>query len=65
MKGMPKVLEYLAVVLVQDALELAEKYPENPVHAHLLDHHLFEYETPCAISALTDHCHLASASFCS
>ncbi|CAL8471208.1 g10750 [Coccomyxa elongata] len=37
MKSVVLAMEYLAVVVVQDALEDAEEYPENPVHALLLD----------------------------
>lgn len=37
MKSVTLAIEYLAVVVVQDALEDAEQYPENPVHALLLD----------------------------
>ena len=36
MRSVPKALAYLAMVVVQDALELAERYPDNPVHALLL-----------------------------
>lgn len=42
MKSVALALEYLAVVVVQDALEDAEEYPENPVHALLL-------ESPCFV----------------
>ena len=37
MKSVALAMEYLAVVVVQDALENAELYPQNPVHAMLLD----------------------------
>ncbi len=37
MKAIPKVLRYLAEVVVQDALDLAEAFPDNPVHAFLLN----------------------------
>ena len=39
MKSMVEVLEYLAVVLVQDAVELLsqERYTEHPVHVRLLE----------------------------
>ena len=36
MKSVAKLVRYLGVVLVQDALELAEKFPDNPVHKALL-----------------------------
>ncbi|KAK9916158.1 hypothetical protein WJX75_009514 [Coccomyxa subellipsoidea] len=36
MKSVPAALDYLAVVVVQDALEDAERYPDNPVHVLLL-----------------------------
>lgn len=36
-----KLLRTGAVVVVQDALELAEQYPDNPVHAILLQEPLF------------------------
>ena len=35
-KRMVQVLKMGAVVVVQDALELAEKFPDNPLHALLL-----------------------------
>lgn len=35
MQSLPGVLEYLAKVVVQDALELSSKYPKNPVFAFL------------------------------
>ena len=35
--AVPKVLQYLGVVLVQDALELAEEFPDDPVHRLLLN----------------------------
>ena len=37
MKSMPLLLDFLARVVVQDALELAEDFQENPVHAMLLE----------------------------
>lgn len=42
MKSVALGIDYLAVVVVQDALEDAEQYPENPVHALLL-------ESPCFV----------------
>ena len=36
MKAVLQALEYLAKVVVQDALDLAEAYPANKVHAFLL-----------------------------
>ena len=42
MRSVPAVLRYLAVVVVQDALEDAEELPENPVHAYLQEHPLFQ-----------------------
>lgn len=41
MRSVPQALDYLAVVVVQDALEDAEKYPSNPVHALLLKSPVF------------------------
>ena len=41
MRSFPKVLQYLAVVLIQDSLVLAEKFPSNPVHARLLSSPVF------------------------
>ncbi|CAL8471742.1 g11284 [Coccomyxa elongata] len=41
MKSVPAALAYLAVCVVQDALEDAAKYPKNPVHALLLASPLF------------------------
>ena len=40
--ALPVVLRSLAVVLVQDALELAEAMPKNTVHAMLLQNATFE-----------------------
>jgi hypothetical protein len=40
---MAKVMPYLAMVVVQDALELAEKFPDNPVHEILLQNAQFRY----------------------
>ena len=37
MHSLPKVFRYLAEVLVQDALDLADLYPTNPVYRTLLD----------------------------
>ena len=42
MISIPKLLHYLAKVLIQDSLVLAEKYPQNPVHEYLLGHPVFE-----------------------
>lgn len=42
MTAMCEVLTYLGVVLVQDALEVAELYPENPVYRYLLDKDPFQ-----------------------
>lgn len=36
MQSMVPLLDYLATVVVQDSLELAEEFPENPVHKLLL-----------------------------
>ena len=41
MKSVPAAMEYLAKVVVQDALELAERFPDNPVHALLLEEPAF------------------------
>jgi hypothetical protein len=43
MKSAPKVLRYLAMVVIQDSLELAEKYPAHPVHQTLLQNAAFRY----------------------
>lgn len=42
-KSMVDVLEFLAVVLVQDAVELLSqgKYPEHPMHQYLMNDELF------------------------
>ena len=40
--SIPKLLRYLALVLVQDSLVLADKYPHNPVHEYLVGHPVFE-----------------------
>ena len=41
MKHVPPALRYLAVVVVQDALEDAETMPDNRVHALLLEQPTF------------------------
>jgi hypothetical protein len=40
-KGFVRLVRYLMYVLVQDALELAEEYPTNPVFSFLLKNALF------------------------
>ena len=49
MRSVPAALRYLAVVVVQDALEDATGMPENPVHAYLLQNAVFQYVSPCAL----------------
>jgi hypothetical protein len=39
-----RMLRTCAVVAVTDGLELAEKYPDNPVHNLLLEHSAFRYD---------------------
>ena len=46
MRSVPAALRYLAVVVVQDALEDAPEMAENPVHAYLLANPLFQYASP-------------------
>ena len=41
-KSIVKVLEYLAIVVVQDALELAANFPQQPAHALLLQDPMFQ-----------------------
>lgn len=41
MRSLPQVLQYLAVVLVQDACELARAYPAHPVNVHLMRQETF------------------------
>jgi hypothetical protein len=41
MRSVPQVLQYLAVVLVQDACELASHWRAHPVYAYLLQHEAF------------------------
>ena len=41
----PKVVAYLGSVLIQDSLDLAERFPENLVHKHLLAHDDFRCNT--------------------
>ena len=36
MQAFSKAAKFLATVVVQDALELAERYPLDPAHAKLL-----------------------------
>jgi hypothetical protein len=38
MRSVLAACDYLAVVAVQDALELNEGYPDHPVHKHLQQH---------------------------
>ncbi len=42
MRSVVAACEYLAVVCVQDALELAGKFPNNSVHQHLRSHPTFQ-----------------------
>lgn len=53
MQSAVKALDYLAMVVVQDALEEAEGSPENPVHERLLEESSFQCVTtqliPCCI----------------
>jgi hypothetical protein len=44
-KRMVQVLQMGAVVVVQDALELAETFPDNPLHAKLLEQFAFRWVT--------------------
>ena len=41
-QSLERLMPYLAMVVVQDALELAEEAPENPVHKMLLQHPIFK-----------------------
>ena len=43
MKAMVQLVPYLALVVIQDALELTEEFPENRVHAYLLKIPEFRY----------------------
>jgi hypothetical protein len=40
-RGFVRLVRYLMFVLVQDAMELAEDYPSNPVFSYLLKNTLF------------------------
>ena len=40
--NLARLLRMLAVVVVQDALELADRYPDNPVHRMLLQNDRFK-----------------------
>lgn len=42
LREFPKTLRHLAVVVVQDALELALDFPVNAVHAYLLENEEFK-----------------------
>lgn len=42
-RSVPVVLRTLAIVVVQDALELAEDFSKHPVHAMLLEDNDFQY----------------------
>ncbi|KAK3236751.1 hypothetical protein CYMTET_53124 [Cymbomonas tetramitiformis] len=42
MRSIPEVCKYFVTVAIQDALELAEDTPNNPVHAMLLNNATFE-----------------------
>jgi hypothetical protein len=57
MLALPKVLSYLGVVVVQDALELAEEFPSNPVHKLLLRQPLFRCVVVCNSSCLSWRLH--------
>ena len=45
-QAVPKVLHYLAIALIQDALELAERFPDDPAHKLLLNDTDFMYGPP-------------------
>ena len=56
-RAVPVVLRTLAIVVAQDALELAELMPQNPVHAMLLEDSSFQYafcKSMCALGIETD-----------
>ena len=42
-RAFPKFMREMAVVAVQDSLDLAESFPGNLVHARLLSHPTFRY----------------------
>lgn len=48
-RSIVKVLDFLATVLLQDALELAAKYPRNPVLAFLMQNEQFRYSLVLAL----------------
>jgi hypothetical protein len=52
MRSVPQVLQYLAVVLVQDACELASTHSTHPVYAFLREHEAFKCVIFCADSIL-------------
>lgn len=72
-KRMAQVLQMGAVVVVQDALELAEKYPDNPIHAQLLLRPAFRWVhsphktmlLPACVAAWNFACELPCISACS
>ena len=52
MKSVPAALRYLGVVVLQYALENAMQMPENPVHALLLQHPLFQYACSSTLASI-------------
>jgi hypothetical protein len=62
MRSVLAAMEYLALVVVQDALELVQEYPDNPVHKHLMEHAAFRYGQrlpPCMLQAAMRLVHAA------
>jgi hypothetical protein len=51
-----RMLRTCAVVVVTDALELAEKYPDNPVHKELLQHPTFRYISLKMLMSTASNC---------
>jgi len=45
-RSMPQTLRYLAQVMVQDALELADKYSNNRFHQALIQNSQFQCASP-------------------
>jgi hypothetical protein len=45
MRSLPKTMEYLATVVIQDACEMYDEYSTNDVHGHLWLKSEFRYAT--------------------
>jgi hypothetical protein len=50
--GIAKLVRYLGQVVVQDALELVDVFPDTPLHNMLLCNSVFQYAHPSTATSL-------------